>query len=397
VTSPASASNGHRARNYADSHPVIRVSSKRFASSPWLDHYYVDGAVMGIYSGRLYPLSLGADPVADYWHLRREALLFDVPEHPVEVRGPDAEAFLDKIFTREMGAVPLNRARYGIACRTDGGILMDGVIIRLAEDRFWYVMADGDFLGWLHAYADGFDVTIEDPQSWVLQVQGPRSLDILRAVTGSSAPEHFPYFGVAQTQIAEQPVMVTRTGWTGELGFEIYAGPHTDHARVWEELHAVGGPLGLRLASLECMGIRRLEAGILDNGTDMDPGMTPYEAGLGRFVDLKKPSFNGREALVAADKHPRLLGLSGPETPVPGSVVRSAGERVGVVRAGAWSPTLQCGIGYVHFDRNHESSADAVTVDGASGEFHVQNLPFVDPERLLPRGLSSTPSVPVLQ
>lgn len=376
----------HRPRNYADSHAVIRLSAKRFAASPWLDHYRTDDMVMGLYSGRLYPLSLGADPIDDYWHLRTEVGLFDVPEHPIEVAGPDAERFLDHVLTRDMSTVPPGRARYALACDANGGILMDGVLIRWASDRFWYVMADGDFVGWLRAHAQGFDVTITDPGVWVLQVQGPSSLHLLRELCGDSTPDPFPYFAAATTEIAGQQVLITRTGWTGELGFEIYAAPEIDHDALWNGLLKIGAPLGLRACSLECMGIRRIEAGILDNGTDMDPSMTPFHAGLGAFVDFSKADFLGRDALAAADQTRQLFGASGPEAPVPGAEVMCEGEVVGRVRAGAWSPSLECGVGYVQITAPGEWLGREVVVAGVDGAFLVCDLPFLDPERNLPRG-----------
>ncbi|MDH4113558.1 MAG: aminomethyl transferase family protein, partial [Actinomycetota bacterium] len=146
------------ARNYADSHPIVRVSTKRLAASPFLDRYATDDAMFGVYGGRLYALSLGDDPIEGYWRLRRGAALFDVPERPLQVEGPDAARLLNLVLTRDVATLEPGRAGYGIACDARGGILMDGVLMRLAPDRFWYVLADGDFVGWLEAHAIGLDV-----------------------------------------------------------------------------------------------------------------------------------------------------------------------------------------------------------------------------------------------
>jgi aminomethyltransferase len=375
------------ARNYADSHPVIRVSAKRFDASPFLHRYVTDEAVLGVYGGRLYPLSLGADPVEDYRHLRERAALYDVPERPLQVEGPDAERLLNLVLARDVTTLAPGKARYAIACDDRGGILMDGVLIRWSPDRFWYVLADGEFVGWLQAHAAGMEVTISDPGSWVLQVQGPTSLAIFQDLCDGAAPDPFPYFAVAEVRMGGQPVGVSRTGWSGELGFEIYTLPGVDGSALWDHINAAGAAHGLAVQALESLGIRRIEAGILDNGTDMDPTMTPFAAGLGRFVDLDKPEFLGREALAVADRRPVLFGLTGGSTPVAGTEVRVDGAVVGHVTAGAWSPFLERGIGYV---RMHEPGEWVGTeVRGAEDAgFGVVALPFYDAERAIPRGLA---------
>jgi len=375
-----------RARNYADSHPVIRISAKRFASSPFLHRYLTDEAVLGVYGGRLYPLSLGADPIEDYRHLRRAAALYDVPERPLQVEGPDAERLLDLVLTRDVTTLAPGKARYAIACDERGGILMDGVLIRWSTDRFWYVLADGEFLLWLEAHARGMGVTISDPGSWVLQVQGPTSLAVLEDACDGPGPDPFPYFAVAEVRMGGQLVLVSRTGWSGELGFEIYTLPGVDGSALWDQVRAAGSAHGLAVQALESLGIRRIEAGILDNGTDMDPTMTPFAAGLGRFVDLDKPAFLGREALVVADRRPVLFGLNGASTPVAGTALHLDGAEVGRVTAGAWSPFLESGIGYVRMQEPGDWVG--LEVKGAEDErFQVVEFPFYDPERAIPRGL----------
>lgn len=373
-------------RNYADSHPVLQVSAKRFAASPFVERYATDDTVFGVYGGRLYPLSNGDDPVEGYWRLRREAALFDVPERPLEIEGPDAERFLDLVLTRSVAALRPGRAGYGIACDARGGILMDGILLRLSPERFWYVLADGDIVGWLHAHAGDLDVSITDPGSWVLQIQGPTSLAVLADAVDQPLPEPFAYFGLTGARIGDQPVLVSRTGWSGELGFEVYTFPDVDGPALWDHLLSAGEPYGLRPQSLGSLGIRRIEAGICDNGTDMDASMTPYAAGLGRFVDLTKERFVGRDALAAADRRSRLFGLSGASVPIPGTPVRVGGEVVGRVTAGAWSPFLERGIGYAVMDRADAWPGRKVLLGDGSDPAELVELPFHDPERLIPRG-----------
>lgn len=385
-----------RNRNYAQSHPTVRISTKRFETSPYVDRYAGEDVVFGIYAGRMYPLSLGSDVVDDYWHLRRQAALFDVPERPLLVEGPEAERFLDRLFVCDVKTLASGRARYAIACDERGGVLMDGVLIRHAPDRFWYVQADGDILSWMRAHRGSADVNIADAGSWVMQIQGPRSLEILNAVCDSGAPDPFRYFGVATVEIGGQRVLITRTGWSGELGFEVYTSPQVDPVALWDHLTSVGGPLGLRVQGLDSLGVRRIEAGILDYGTDMDSSMTPYDAGLGRFVNLDSGDFIGRPKLADPNtsKQARLVGISCESaTPVPGDVVRLPTGRQGRITVGAWSPHLGYGIGYVVLDAPPGEHSQAALGDQGHPAQLVR-LPFYDPEGRIPRGLQVEASAP---
>lgn len=382
--------------SYASSHDIVRLSAKRYEQSPYLERYMNEKAVFGLYANRFYPLSLGGDAVADYWKLRREVMLYDVPEKPISIQGSDAAKLVERLFTRKVGRLKCWRARYAIACTPQGTILMDGVLIRLAKDHFWYVQANGEFQSWLMAFSHGMDVTIRDPNSWVLQVQGPNAMKVLDAAADGGAVENFGYFHARMVSFAGQEHLITRTGWTGEAGFEIYSNANTDHLALWDHLMACGKPYGMATASLASMGLRRIEAGILDNGTDIDTTMTPFEAGLGEFVDLSKGNFIGRTALESADRRCLLFGLTS-ETGIPsaGFDVLADNQLVGHITAGSWSPTLEKGIGYVRFhapSEQHESWLDqTVTLRDASGGSHfaqVVNVPFYDAEKRIPRGLN---------
>ncbi len=381
--------------NYASSHDVVRISSKRFARSPWMPAYLTDQAILGIYSGRFYALGLVGDPVGDYWHLRRKAVLYDVPERPIEIAGCDAMTLLRTIFCRDVSGLREGRGTYAIACNHHGGILMDGILFRLGESRFWYVLADGAFEPWLEAHAAGLDVTIRDPESWVLQIQGPASLDLLPAILDDPPADPFRYFSIHRTTIGSHPFLVSRTGWTGEKGFELYPlSPDFDGPAMFRLILERGRPGGLIFSGLDSMGIRRMEAAIMDNGTDMDPSMTPFDAGLGRFVDLdRNDDFIGKAALARAPKAPRFFGLTASGiTPHAGTVVLHRGDETGIVTAGAWSPFLESGIAYVRFDKADDWAGRTVTLrlkDGAVHEGTVVALPFYDRDKLIPRGLAN--------
>lgn len=372
--------------------PPFTVQSNRFRHSPFYACYAVANATLGVYNRRLYAWTLGDDVTATYWTLRRRAVLYDVPETPIEITGPDAGRLLDTALTRDMTKLKVGRAAYGLACLPDGGLLMDGVVLRLGAERFFYVQADGEFLPWLAALGVDLDVTVRDPDSWVLQVQGPRSLEVLAAARDGGAPQPFDYFDVAECALGGQPVVVSRTGWTGELGFEVYTRPDTDGPALWRHLLATGAAHGLIHGGLDSMGIRRIEAGIIDYGTDVDTSMTPFQAGLGKFVDLSKPDFVGRQALEGADRRPLLFGLRcAGATPRRFAEVSMDNRVIGRITTSSWSPHLDCGVAFVRVTGPGDWLGAKVSVAASSGESlaaEIVPLPFFDPERKIPRGLS---------
>ena len=381
---------------HAKSHPTVRINSKRCEQSPYAERYATEDTLFGIYCNRFYPISFGEDAIEQYWKLRREVMLFDVPEKPLDIKGPDAVVLLEKVFTRRIASIKVGRANYAIACTPQGGVQMDGVMIRLAEDHFWYVHANGEFESWLIAFSDGLDVSISDPRSRVLQIQGPRSLEVLKALDKNADIENFGYFQAGHFNIGGQSLLVTRTGWTNELGFEIYSNcaEQTDHLALWDTVVETGKDFGLENAALEVMGIRRLEAGILDYSTDINNTMTPYDIGLGNFVDFTKDEFIGREALQKTSKECRLFGLTS-QTGVPSvdCAVMLENNTVGHVRVGDWSPTLEKGIGYVYFDESPKAGENwagkQLTLIDKAGETHqsdVVTMPFYDAEKNIPRG-----------
>lgn len=381
--------------NYASIHGTVRLSGKRFARSPWLDSYVTPDSVFGVYSGRFYVLSKGEDPIDAYRALRRDVVLFDVPEHPIEIEGPDACAFLNRLFCRDVSKLKVGRATYMIACNHAGGILMDGVLMRLDEHLYWYVLADGEFMNWLEAHRIDYDVSVRDPESWVLQVQGPRALEALDRMIDAPLSGTFKYFSVHQCTVAGEPFVISRTGWTGELGFELYSmNPQVDGARVFEHLMQAGADFGIRHSALESMGIRRIEAGIMDNGTDMDPSMTPFAAGLGNFVDLGKTGHVGAEALRNADHRSAFFGVTTKyDAPVGRHSVLLNGKVVGRLTSCARSPALQKVVGYLRFDAPGYWEGKVVTLkadDGSLHEAQVVALPFYDEEKRIPRGLAGT-------
>lgn len=376
-----------------DPSDTVRVGARRFEQSPFRHLWETPETLMGVYAGRFYAKHIGEDVDACYWNLRRKAMLYDVPERPVEISGPDVVPFLERIFTRRIGDLKLGRGRYAMACAHHGGLFIDGVLFRLEENRFWYVQPDGALETWLLANSEGFNITVSDPRSRVLQVQGPTSFAILQGLTDGAITEKMGYFHSGFFVIAGQEVYVSRTGWTGEIGYEIYTQAQTDHQALWTRVMAVGAPHGMKFGSVASMGIRRIEAGILDSGTDFDLTTNPWEAGLGAFVELDAQEFIGRKALLAAPRGRRLFGLTCPEAPLDGYLIFDGTESVGHVTVGAKSPFLERGIGYARMDSAGDWVGRELVVradKGATMPCTIVDLPFYDAEKRIPRGLDRT-------
>ena len=329
------------------------------------------------------------DTVDGYWLLRQKAAVLHTGEFPLQFKGPDAEKLLDKLFTKDMTKVKPGRCAYGLACYEDGGLLVDGILLRLEDDLFWYAQADGDFYSWARAHAVGLDVEISDPKIFVSQVQGPNSLKILEAASDHGMPEPFTYFGIARVMFGGQEVVITRTGYTNELGWEFYTEDHHDADALWQHLAAAGAAFDMNIFGLDSMHIRRIEAGILNAGSDFDHTTTPFEAGLGRFVDMDKGDFIGKSALMNAPQEVRLTGLYCEAEPHIGGEIQVDGKVAGKVTAGALSPYLKRGIGLGLMDKPGFSEGDVVQIRCTDGQLHPGSLtevPFYDKLAEIPRG-----------
>lgn len=381
---------GEGARPIEMSGPTMRVHPLTYLE---LDHdpEYV------LYNNRLTPARL-SNATADemYWKVRREVVLRNTGELPIEIKGPDAEVLLDRVFTRDVSSVRVGRCSYQFACYHDGGMITDGVLLRLDDDRFWMAQANGDIFSWYRAHAEGLEVEVFDPDVWISQVQGPSSLEVLAAVVDGAYPEPFRYFDQAEVSIAGQPVVISRSGFTNELGWEFYMGPSIDHAAVGDRIMEAGQPYGMIIASMDAFRARRIEAGLLNAGTDFDPGITPFQAGLGAFVDMGKNDFIGKDALSGADQRRIVWGMrvDGGVARL-GRVMKQDGHVAGRVTASGWSPFQDCGVAIVRLD-NADLGPGAVfevdCIDDSLRRGEVCDLPMYDEAREIPRG--KTVSIP---
>ena len=198
----------------SDLQNVVTISARRFEESPFIARTANPAMIRGVYADRFFPIYLGEDVIEKYWTLRQRALIFDVPEKPVEIAGPDAVQFLERVLARRVSTMREGRGYYAIACTPQGGVFMDGVVFRLGQDRFWYVQADGPFETWLTAHSGGFDVTISDPKSRVLQIQGPASIDIMKAASAGAIDDTMGYFRSGFFDLGGQRLYASRTGFT---------------------------------------------------------------------------------------------------------------------------------------------------------------------------------------
>ena len=359
--------------------------------SPWFDCSWNENAFYGEYAGRLVPLSYGRDAVDEYWLLRKAVGLFDVPEKPLEISGRDATRFLNRVFTRPVERMRVGRGSYGLLCHQRGGLVCDGILFRLDEARYWYVHADADVYSWLVALALDYKVEIRDPRSWVLQVQGPKSLQVLEAACDGGVPDPFRYFDAFEGSMGGQPVLISRTGWSAEMGFEVYnLDAAVDGPALWRHLMQAGAAHGIEACAQLGMNIRRIEAGILNYRSDMDWSTTPFDMGLGEFVDLEH-DFIGREALLGANRDARFCGFKCAEgEPRFGAEVKADDAKVGRVTDFEVSPYLGHGVGFVRFDAPQGMRGTGHRVLGRDGREHpieLVELPFYDAEKRIPRGL----------
>jgi len=341
---------------------------------------------------RMYTPSHFGDPVEEYWKLIEDVTLWDVAtERQVEITSPDAFAITDWLITRHLSRCPIGRCRYVLAVTPEGGIVNDPVLLRLDKQSFWLSTSNSDLLLWARAAAinSGFDVAIGEPDVSPIQVQGPKSGLVIETLFGPAVRE-LRYYSLVETMLGDIPVAVTRTGWSGELGFEIFLCDSRGAEALWAAVFEAGRPHGLAVTGPS--DIRRVEAGILGYGCDLSLETNPFEVGLDRLVDLDTPrDFVGKTALArikAQGVRRRLVGIeiSGPpiacpfESPWPVTV---DGARVGEVTVALHSPRLRRNLGYAMVAVAHGELGTQLDVAAPWGaaEAVVVPKPFDEEER----------------
>ena len=220
----------------------------RVRPSPYFEATLEHGvSAFSVYNRMLIPMSFEGTEDA-YWDLVERVTVWDVGcERQVEITGPDAAAFTQYLVTRDVNQIRPGTARYTLVCQDDGGILNDPVLVRLAEDHFWLSLADSDILLWAKgvAHNSGFDVHVEEPDVSPIQIQGPKSLELMRVLFGD-ALDHLGFYQFVETELDGVPMVVARTGWSGEKGYEIFLRDGSKGIWLWDRLFSAGEPFGVR-------------------------------------------------------------------------------------------------------------------------------------------------------
>jgi len=347
-----------------------------------------------VYNHMLLPICYD-DPVAEYRKLLEGVTLWDVSvERNVEISGPDGARFMELLTPRDLSKCKVGEGRYVLLVDPAGGIVNDPVLLRLAENRFWLACADSDVLLWAKGIAlnSGLQVDVRELDVAPLQLQGPKSRQVAQALFGERL-SGLGYYAFFETRLDDIPLIVTRTGWTGELGYELYLLDPSQGERLWNRVMEAGKPFGI--AATGPSDIRRIEAGILNFGIDMTIENNPYEIGMERLVDAGKPSdFIGKDALrQIREKGPsrRLVGLDIGGAPLDLNMTRwparIQGRALGHVTSAVHSPRLQKNIGYAYVPVEHAPEGTRVEVETSSGlrQATVVKMPFVDPARVAAR------------
>jgi glycine cleavage system aminomethyltransferase T len=360
--------------------------------SPFFDATVRWGAqAFSVYNHMYIPRDFG-DPEQNFWNLVNDAILCDVAvERQVEITGPDAAKFVQMLTPRDLSSLAVGQCKYILITNADGGILNDPILLRLAENHFWISLADSDILLWAQGVAvhSGLDVSIHEPDVSPLQLQGPKSGDIMRALFGESIME-LRYYWLRKVELDGIPMIVSRTGWSSELGYELYLQDGSKGDELWEKIMAAGAPFNLKPGHTS--SIRRIEGGMLSYHADADINTNPYELGLDRLLNVDMDAdFIGKSALqkirdtgVSRQQVGLIIDgapLKGPNTSFWG--ITRDGRAVGKVTSAVYSPRLQQNIALAMVASDCAENSMVLEIQAASESVTatVVPRPFYDPTK----------------
>ncbi len=356
-----------------------------------------------VYNHTYHPRHYG-DPVDEYWALVNNVTLWDVGvERQIQIKGPDAFDLANTIVPRDLTKCAVDQCKYVFITAPDGGILNDPVLLRVAEDEFWLSLADSDVnlyaLG--IAAAKGMDVTVHEIDVAPVQIQGPNAKKVLVELFGDRVLD-VPYYGLMKADLEGMHVVVSRTGYTGEVGYEIYLHDASQHGtELWNTVLEAGKPHGLRVIG-PCH-IRRIEGGILAFGADMWDDHNPFEVGYhySWMVDLdQEADFMGKTALarikqegatrklVGVDIEGESLGTYIDNEMIDFFPVHAEGREVGMVTSACYSPRLEKNIGFAMVPIGVSELGTELDVDTPrSGRVRatVVQMPHWDPNKEIPK------------
>ena len=345
-----------------------------------------------VYNHMYLPMAYSEEPGRDYWGAVRGVQLWDVAcERQVEISGPDALRFAQRLTPRDLSKLRVGQAAYALITNADGGILNDPVVLRVAEDRFWFSLADSDILLWAQGLAAHGDceVSVAEPDVSPLQVQGPRSGELVAGLFGDWV-RTLPFYHFRAFDFDGIPLLVGRMGYSHERCFELFLRDGSRGEELWERLWEAGQPLGVTPGAPSLA--LRLEAGIYSHLSDLDAATNPFEVGLGWTVQLdSEVPCIGREALCDIAAKPlkrRMLGaeIEGPPLWAGNEhrlQVLAEGHRAGYLTSCGYSPRLAKNLAFVMLNRPLDEPGRRIEVQFPDGRRHadVVNLPWMTRQR----------------
>jgi len=375
--------------------PPLLTIGPRVRKSPFFDATLRYGATaFSIYNHTYFPTSYG-DNVRDYWSLVNDVTLWDVScQRQVEISGPDAFEFVQFLTPRDMSNCEVGQCQYLALTNQDGGVVNDAILLRVEDQLFWLSPGDGDVLWWAMGVAvnSGLDVEVREPDVSPLQLQGPKSPLVARELFGDWAVE-MKYYRLRETELDGIPLLVSRTGWSGELGYELYLRDGQYGERLWERVLEAGKPYNIRPTAPST--IRSIEGGLLSYVSDITIDDNPYVIGMDHFVDVDQPGdFVGKEALqkIAQDGAGRRLTgieIDGPSLDVPNEEfwdISVDGNKVGHVTRCVHSPRLDKNIGWANVPVEMAEFGTELRVASSSGDRKavVCKAPWFKPQIRIP-------------
>jgi aminomethyltransferase len=375
-----------------------KLYSFRIRKSPYFEATQRYGCKAYTPYNNMYLPLVYEDLVSDYWHIKKGATLWDVGcQRQVEITGPDAFKFLRHLTPRNLTNFKIGQCKYVVLTTAEGGILNDPVGLRLGENHFWLSVADRDVLSWAKGLAIGFkmQVAIQEPDVSPLAVQGPKSFDVVADLFGDWVRK-LRYFWFRETELDGIPLVLARSGWSKQGGYELYLRDGSFGDRLWEIVMEAGRPYNIKPATPS--PIERVESGLLNYWEDMTEQTNPYEVGLGRFVDLDQDvDFIGKEALKkikTAGIKRKLVGLEIHLEPLFQSAqpwpIECNGQPVGAITSAIYSPDLDKNIalGMVGLECAEVGTQLVVDMGQKKADATITPLPFIDNRAKVWRGIN---------
>ncbi len=374
------------------------MSNKNFGfgtqirKSPYFDSTVKWGATgFSVYNHMYIPRDFGS-PERNFWNLIQTAILCDVAvERQVEITGPDAYKFTQLLTPRDLSKLAIRQCKYVLITNNEGGILNDPVLLRLAENHFWLSLADSDVLLWAQGVAvnSGLNVQIKEPDVSPLQLQGPNSGEIMVKLFGEDIRE-LKYYWLREYNLDGIPLIVSRTGWSSELGYEIYLRDGSKGNELYEKIMEAGKTHGLQPGHTS--SIRRIEGGMLSYHADADINTNPFELGLDRLVNLDTDiNFVGKEALKSIKQNGikrKQVGIEIDCEPLTGPnttfwELQKDNKKIGKVTSAVYSPRLKKNIALAMVEIQQTEIGNKFEVISNEGKFNctVVEKPFYDPKK----------------